>query len=182
MGKADQAFGDRLRNLLHAKRFTQRKLAEGVGIASSAVTAYVHGRIPEGRILQRIAEALEVTMEYLLNGDVKEPEKGGTPMATEVGQDRGTGSPVVGQEMLQKMMDQSPAADWFSAQWEDARWKLAHVFVNNIFHLGDPSLIEDTMQVLKRFNAEAMGVQEKKALEKELAQCKALLYRDQKTG
>ncbi len=66
MGKE---FGDRLAELLKSKGITQKKLAEKAGVTEAAMSHYIKGdRVPRTAVLARIAENLETTSEYLMNG------------------------------------------------------------------------------------------------------------------
>ena len=60
-------FSERLVMLLEKKRMTQKELAEKAHITESAMSYYVKGvRTPRGEILSRIAQALQVSTDYLL--------------------------------------------------------------------------------------------------------------------
>lgn len=64
----------RLKNLLESQGISQKELAVRAGVTEAAVSHYIKGdRVPRGAILLNIANALNVTADYLLNGE--EPEK-----------------------------------------------------------------------------------------------------------
>ena len=74
--------GDRIAGLRRAagrergRRITQRELADAVGVHLATVTAWEIGKQrPEGENLRRLADALGVPQQYLLNGDAGAPER-----------------------------------------------------------------------------------------------------------
>lgn len=60
-------FGTRLSALLE-RRGAKLRLAKETGISSASITRYTSGRVPQADELLRIAKALNVTMEWLLEG------------------------------------------------------------------------------------------------------------------
>jgi len=53
---------------------SQRELANIVGVSQRAITAYETGSsLPRGTNARKLAKALKVSVEYLLNDDVSEP-------------------------------------------------------------------------------------------------------------
>lgn len=67
-----QDIGTRIRTTRHDRRLTQDELADKVGVSRSAVAQWETGRT--GQItgnLSRIADALEINVEYLVYGDDK---------------------------------------------------------------------------------------------------------------
>ncbi|GIK23627.1 MAG: hypothetical protein BroJett005_30410 [Ignavibacteriota bacterium] len=73
-------FPDRLRAARELRKLSQSDLAERAGFQPSAVSHFETGRrSPSFDNLKRLADALDVTTDYLL-GRVEEP-KGGTPAA-----------------------------------------------------------------------------------------------------
>ena len=59
---------NRIFELLKAKSMTQKDLALKTGITESAISHYIKGdRVPRGAILIKIAKALEVTTDDILN-------------------------------------------------------------------------------------------------------------------
>jgi hypothetical protein len=68
-----QAIGTRIRALRREKGITQDELADSVGVSRSAVAQWETGRA--GQItgnLSRIADVLEINVEYLMYGDDKQ--------------------------------------------------------------------------------------------------------------
>ena len=62
-------FNVRLENMLKERFMTQKGLAEKAGITEAAVSHYVKGdRIPRSSVLARIAQALDTTSDYLMEG------------------------------------------------------------------------------------------------------------------
>ena len=65
-----ETFGGRLLNLITLRGLTQKELAERAEVTESAMSHYVNdNRIPRASVLGRIADTLETTTDYLLNGD-----------------------------------------------------------------------------------------------------------------
>lgn len=59
-------FHDNLKSLMKQRGFSQMMLAESTGISQSAISLYITGRsIPKAGELQRMADALAVSMDYL---------------------------------------------------------------------------------------------------------------------
>ncbi|MBO1688153.1 helix-turn-helix transcriptional regulator [Akkermansia massiliensis] len=59
-------FQDNLRELMKQKGFSQVMLAESTGISQSAISLYLRGKAtPKAGELQRMADALSVSMDYL---------------------------------------------------------------------------------------------------------------------
>lgn len=75
----NSSFGERLQELLKSRDITQKEFSKLAGVTESAMSHYVKGdRIPRATVLARIADALNTTTEYLLNGsasDTKEEVK-----------------------------------------------------------------------------------------------------------
>lgn len=60
-------FGNKVRELRHEKKLTQKQLAELLGVAVSAVSAYESGsRYPSYESLISIARIFHVSTDYLL--------------------------------------------------------------------------------------------------------------------
>jgi transcriptional regulator with XRE-family HTH domain len=63
-------FWSRVKEELKAHRYSQKNLAEYTGIALQTLRGWIHhGRIPDAVTACRIAEALGVTVEYLVRGN-----------------------------------------------------------------------------------------------------------------
>ena len=70
--KMATTFGERLSALIKGKNLTQKELATRAGVTEAAMSHYVKGdRIPRASVCARIADELETTTEYLMNGTSK---------------------------------------------------------------------------------------------------------------
>jgi len=67
---------DRLLKLLEDKRLSQDDLASMINASQAAISKIVLGETKRSRLLPKIAEALEVTEQWLLFGDAGEPNAG----------------------------------------------------------------------------------------------------------
>ena len=64
-----ESFAMRLSETLKKKGMQQQELAQKAGVTEAAVSHYIKGdRIPRASVLARIAEALETSTDYLVNG------------------------------------------------------------------------------------------------------------------
>jgi transcriptional regulator with XRE-family HTH domain len=73
----DKVFPDRLRKFRESKGLSQTELAEKTGLQPSAVSHFETGkRAPSFDNLKRLADALDVTVDYLL-GRTEEPAAAG---------------------------------------------------------------------------------------------------------
>lgn len=61
-------FSEILARELNKRELTPTAFAKTVGVSAAAMSNYIKGRIPRADELSRIAEALSVSMEYLLTG------------------------------------------------------------------------------------------------------------------
>lgn len=67
--------GKRIEDLLQQQDITQRELAKRVGVTETTMSRYIHClREPKGSILQKIAQTLNTTTDYLL-GESKIPQE-----------------------------------------------------------------------------------------------------------
>lgn len=68
MGKQEETMIDRIRSMMELKRMKQVDLAREAGISPSALSNIMSGRRVdlEAETLRRLAEALQVTVDYLL--------------------------------------------------------------------------------------------------------------------
>lgn len=67
--KNDNGFSERLSEMLKKSHLTQKELAEKAEVTEAAVSHYLKGdRIPRSAVLIRIADALNTTSEYLMEG------------------------------------------------------------------------------------------------------------------
>lgn len=62
-------FGERLRDAIKLANTTQKDLADKIGVTKTAVNNYVGGRIPDATILYKICKSLNISMEWLLDGE-----------------------------------------------------------------------------------------------------------------
>lgn len=64
----DNTIAIRIRKALDDKKMSQRQLADAAGLSEISISNYVQGRrIPSGTALKKIADALKVSTDYLLN-------------------------------------------------------------------------------------------------------------------
>ena len=67
-------FAERLKLLRKEKKLSQTKLARSVGIHYNHLGRYEHGKSnPSFNTLARLAQALDVSVDYLLRGSIREP-------------------------------------------------------------------------------------------------------------
>lgn len=67
-------FGKRIQTILSIKNMTQRELSDKAGISEVTLSRYIHeNREPKADILVNIANALNVSIDYLL-GRVDDPD------------------------------------------------------------------------------------------------------------
>lgn len=65
--------GDRIKELRKQQNLTQGDLAEKVGMTYVQIGRYeVRGAKPSSEVLSRLAEALNTTTDYLMNGETNE--------------------------------------------------------------------------------------------------------------
>lgn len=71
-----KTMGTRIAELLDQKKMTQKQLSVKAGITEAAISLYIRGeRTPRASVLNKLAEALDTTTDYLLKGitpDAKE--------------------------------------------------------------------------------------------------------------
>ena len=74
--KTIETMGTRISELLEKKKMTQKQLSDKAGITEAAISLYIRGeRTPRANVLNKLAEALDTTTDYLLKGitpDAKE--------------------------------------------------------------------------------------------------------------
>lgn len=66
----NEGFARSLQNLMERRDLLQQDLAGEVGVAQSAVSNYLKGRVPRAEIVQRLADYFGVAVERLLNGTI----------------------------------------------------------------------------------------------------------------
>ena len=70
------SFNERLLELIHNKKITQKDLADKAGVTEAAMSHYLKGdRFPRASVLARIADALGTTSEYLMNGNASDAKE-----------------------------------------------------------------------------------------------------------
>lgn len=69
------AIGDRIKQLRTSKELTQTDLAKLVGLTYIQVGRYEKGKSnPSSDVLQKLAQALDTTTDYLMNGGTEQVE------------------------------------------------------------------------------------------------------------
>lgn len=90
--------GERIKNQRESLGMTQSELGEKIGVTGVAIMRYEKGlRSPKIDIIQRIAEALEITPDYLV-GFTREPH---TRMANQADIDKMYGDPLFPMELAE---------------------------------------------------------------------------------
>lgn len=80
MDKLREIFKDRLRLRLDQKNITQQALANEIGVTLSTVQKWVQGlRWPQSEIICQLADALDVTPQWLLGGTSENHLPGAVP-------------------------------------------------------------------------------------------------------
>lgn len=75
-------FGDRLKELRHRYGYTQKKVAEDMGMTFSAMSQYETGkRTPKNDILINLATYFDVSVDYLLGMDINTSKDYGMHMS-----------------------------------------------------------------------------------------------------
>ena len=68
-------FPEKLREARKAKELNQTELAQAVGLTQRSLTAYERGHvIPRPNVIRKLADALDVTVEYLTNDNTDDPD------------------------------------------------------------------------------------------------------------
>lgn len=68
-----EKFGDKVRERMKTKGFKQTTLAERLGTRQGQISRWVNGRVIELPFLIDLAEALEVSIDYLVRDDINDP-------------------------------------------------------------------------------------------------------------
>lgn len=72
-----KAFGNKVKEARELLNLSQAELAERVGLSQRSITAYeTNATKPRGRTAQKLARALNVSLDYLLNDDLEDPRYG----------------------------------------------------------------------------------------------------------
>ena len=62
-------FGERIKELLDKKEMSQKELARKTNCTEAAISHYIKGdRIPRAAVITKIAEVLDTTAEYIMEG------------------------------------------------------------------------------------------------------------------
>lgn len=81
----EESFIDRLERLLKERNLQKKDLAEDVGISRTGISTWrVSGALPRADIAIRIAHFLNVSVEYLVLGDIGELDRKSDSLAYEV--------------------------------------------------------------------------------------------------
>jgi transcriptional regulator with XRE-family HTH domain len=67
-GSCSNGSGQRIATVRRKLRLTQGAFAARVGVTRNAVIRYEHGALPRAKVLDRIAQAGGVTVEWILRG------------------------------------------------------------------------------------------------------------------
>lgn len=71
------SFAEKLRNAREYRDISQTQLAEKAGVSQRSITSYENENIiPRGNTIRKLAKALDVSVEYLINEEVTEPQAG----------------------------------------------------------------------------------------------------------
>lgn len=72
-----KSFSEKLKDARENMDMSQAELAEKVGLSQRSITAYENeGTVPRGGTLKKLARALNVSVEYLMNEEVENPQEG----------------------------------------------------------------------------------------------------------
>lgn len=72
----NKSFGEKILNILKYKGISQRELSEKVGCTEVSISRYISGeRVPKGTIVVKIANALGVSTDYLLDKKYESEER-----------------------------------------------------------------------------------------------------------
>ena len=72
-----KSFSEKLKDARENMDMSQAELAEKVGLSQRSITAYENeGTVPRGGTLKKLARALNVSVEYLMNDEVENPQEG----------------------------------------------------------------------------------------------------------
>ena len=82
---SEESFIDRLERLLKERGLQKKDLSEAVGISRTGISTWrVSGALPRADIAIRIAHFLNVSVEYLVLGDIDELDRKSDSLAYEV--------------------------------------------------------------------------------------------------
>lgn len=70
------SLGDRIKELRKQKNWSQNELAQKAGVSYAQLSRYeIKGSQPPAEVLNKLADALDTTVDYLINGDTNEKAK-----------------------------------------------------------------------------------------------------------
>jgi transcriptional regulator with XRE-family HTH domain len=70
------SLGDRIKESRKQKGWSQNELSQKAGISYAQLSRYeIKGSQPPAEVLNKLAEALDTTVDYLINGDTNEKAK-----------------------------------------------------------------------------------------------------------
>ena len=73
----NMTIGERIKELRNKKKLTQSDLAKQIGLSYIQIGRYEkHKSHPSSEVLQKLADALDTTTDYLMNGDSEEIASG----------------------------------------------------------------------------------------------------------
>ncbi len=73
-------FSEKLREARTALKLSQQRLAEMIGVSVRSVIKYeVEGTKPRKAVVERLAQALKLSPEYLMNDEIIDPRHGQEP-------------------------------------------------------------------------------------------------------
>lgn len=101
-----EGFGERLKNLMKLRGYSNVQLTKTIGASKNAVGNYQNNQVPNATILYKLSQTLGTTMEYLLTG--KEAEEL-TPEEQQL-LDAYRSADQAMQEATKKLLDVPPAA------------------------------------------------------------------------
>ncbi len=76
-----ESFGSRISEARKSFGFTQKELAQKIGVTANSIQNYEKGQVPSGDIVVRLARAFSCSTDWLLTGE-DEPPRGGTKFAS----------------------------------------------------------------------------------------------------
>lgn len=72
-----KSFADKVKEAREILDLSQAKLGKIVGVSQRSITAYERGEAkPRGGTLRKLARALNVSLDYLLDDDIDDPQSG----------------------------------------------------------------------------------------------------------
>ena len=72
-----KTFSDKIKNAREGLKLNQQQLGELVGVSKRSIAAYeTTNTKPRGNVARKLAEALRVSVDYLLNDEITDPKLG----------------------------------------------------------------------------------------------------------